>query len=101
MNNHIHLILQPTTKDGLQKVLKPLHMRYSQYINKQQNITGILWQGRFFSSPLDEQYTCYGFAYEYDSSLSWCEFILTENKIKNKRVASPLSKRPYLHFNDN
>jgi hypothetical protein len=42
MNNHIHLILQPTTKEGLQKVLKPLHMRYSQYINKQQNITGIL-----------------------------------------------------------
>jgi putative transposase len=38
-------------------------MRYSQYINKQQNITGILWQGRFFSSPLDEQYTYYGFAY--------------------------------------
>jgi putative transposase len=27
------------------------------------NITGILWQGRFFSSPLDEQYTYYGFAY--------------------------------------
>jgi putative transposase len=39
---HIHLILQPTTKEGLQKALKPLHMRYSQYINKQQNITGIL-----------------------------------------------------------
>ncbi|SMN12449.1 Transposase and inactivated derivatives [uncultured Candidatus Thioglobus sp.] len=29
MTNHIHLILQPTTVDGLQKVLKPLHMRYS------------------------------------------------------------------------
>jgi hypothetical protein len=28
---------------------------------------------------------------KYDSSLSWCEFILTEIKIKNKRVASPLS----------
>jgi hypothetical protein len=27
-------------------------MRYSQYINKQQNITGILWQGRFFKSSL-------------------------------------------------
>jgi putative transposase len=59
MNNHIHLILQPTTKEGLQKVLKPLHMRYSQYINKQQNITGILWQGRFFSSPLDNNFCHY------------------------------------------
>ncbi|CAC9471402.1 hypothetical protein [uncultured Gammaproteobacteria bacterium] len=28
---------------------------------------------------------------KYDSSLSWYEFILTEIKIKNKRVASPLS----------
>ncbi|KAF3980838.1 MAG: transposase, partial [Methylococcales symbiont of Iophon sp. n. MRB-2018] len=63
MTNHIHLILQPTTVDGLQKVLKPLHMRYSQYINRQQNTSGILWQGRFFSSPLDEQYTYYSFAY--------------------------------------
>jgi putative transposase len=63
MTNHIHLILLPTTDDGLQKMLKPLHMRYSQYINKQQNTTGILWQGRFFSSPLDEQYTYYAFAY--------------------------------------
>lgn len=63
MTNHIHLILRPKTEDGLQKVLKPLHMRYSQYINKQQKTTGVLWQGRFFSSPLDEQYTYYAFAY--------------------------------------
>ena len=63
MTNHIHLILKPSTEDGLQKVLKPLHMSYSQYINKQQNTKGILWQGRFFSAPLDEQYTYYAFAY--------------------------------------
>ena len=25
-----------STKEGLQKALKPLYMRYSQYINKQQ-----------------------------------------------------------------
>jgi predicted HicB family RNase H-like nuclease len=32
---------------------------------------------------------------KYDSSLSWCEFILTEIKIKNKRVASPyLNRKP-------
>ncbi|RUA05146.1 MAG: hypothetical protein DSY43_05270 [Gammaproteobacteria bacterium] len=38
-------------------------MRYSQYINKQQNTSGILWQGRFFSCALDEKYTYYAFAY--------------------------------------
>jgi len=57
MTNHIHLILKPSTAEGLQKVLKPLHMRYTQYINKKQSWKGHLWQGRFFSSALDEEYT--------------------------------------------
>ena len=57
MDNHIHLILIPETADGLQNVLKPLHMRYAQYINKQHAWTGHLWQGRFFSSALDEAHT--------------------------------------------
>ncbi len=57
MTNHVHLILKPSTEDGLQKVLKPLHMRYAQYINKKHDWKGHLWQGRFFSSALDEAYT--------------------------------------------
>jgi len=57
MTNHVHLVLTPQTKDGLQQVLKPLHMRYSQHINKTKGWSGHLWQGRFFSSPLDEAYT--------------------------------------------
>ena len=57
MTNHIHLILKPSTEEGLQQVLKPLHMRYAQYINKQKGWKGHLWQGRFFSSALDELYT--------------------------------------------
>lgn len=57
MTNHVHLVLTPLSEEGLQKVLKPLHMRYSQYINKIQGWKGHLWQGRFFSSPLDEAYT--------------------------------------------
>ncbi len=57
MTNHIHLILKPTTKDGLQRVLKPLHMRYAQRINRLKDWKGHFWQGRFFSSPLDVAYT--------------------------------------------
>jgi putative transposase len=37
-------------------MLKPLHMRYAQRINRKQGWKGHLWQGRFFSSPLDEAY---------------------------------------------
>ncbi|NQY26781.1 MAG: hypothetical protein HRT92_06330 [Piscirickettsiaceae bacterium] len=45
-------MLVPHSEEGLQKALKPLHMRYSQHINKIKGWTGHLWQGRFFSSPL-------------------------------------------------
>lgn len=57
MTNHVHLVLTQHTEEGLQQVLKPLHMHYSQHINKIKGWKGHLWQGRFFSSPLDEAYT--------------------------------------------
>lgn len=56
MTNHIHLVLKPSSKEGLQQVLKPLHMRYAQYINKKMGWKGHLWQGRYFSSALDAAY---------------------------------------------
>ncbi|MCP4405651.1 MAG: hypothetical protein GY801_51160 [bacterium] len=34
MTNHIHLIRIPNTQEGLHKVLKPLHMRYAQRLNR-------------------------------------------------------------------
>lgn len=56
MSNHIHLVAVPRAEDGLQQVLKPLHMRYAQRINRTRGWKGHLWQGRFFSSALDEDY---------------------------------------------
>lgn len=56
MTNHVHLIAVPASDEGLHRVLKPLHMRYAQRINRAQGWKGHLWQGRFFSSPLDEAY---------------------------------------------
>ncbi len=57
MTNHIHLVLIPKDEKGLQSLLKPLHMRYTQRINKKMGWSGRLWQGRYFSSPLDQDYT--------------------------------------------
>jgi putative transposase len=56
MTNHIHLVALPKTEVGLQAVLKPLHMRYAQRFNRQRGWQGHVWQGRYFSSPLDEHY---------------------------------------------
>ena len=56
MDNHIHLVAVPDDDDGLHHVLRPLHMRYAQRVNRAWGWKGHLWQGRFFSSPLDDAY---------------------------------------------
>ncbi len=54
MPNHIHLIVVPRKADSIAKALNLCHMRYSQYCNKKDGKTGHLWQGRFYSCPLED-----------------------------------------------
>lgn len=54
MPNHVHLILTPSTSDGLRAALADAHRRYSRRINFAHGWTGYLWQGRFASYPMDE-----------------------------------------------
>ncbi len=56
MTNHVHFICVPTEETSLSKTFNTLHMRYSQYLNSKRGKKGHLWQGRFFSSILDESY---------------------------------------------
>ena len=56
MSNHVHLVLVPGAKESLQRALKPMHSRYAQRIHRARDWRGHLWQGRFFSSMLDEPY---------------------------------------------
>lgn len=56
MTNHIHLVAIPKTQASLYRALKPLHTRYANLLNRRFGWKGHFWQGRFFSSPLDEQY---------------------------------------------
>jgi putative transposase len=56
MANHIHVVVVPQREDALEKVFRPLHTRYAQRINRAKKWKGHLWQGRFFSSALDETY---------------------------------------------
>jgi putative transposase len=59
MTNHTHLLVVPRMKESLEKTFKPLHLRYSQRLNKRNNTVGLNWQGRFFSSPLDVDHSFY------------------------------------------
>ena len=54
MTNHVHLVLVPTDPAGLESAVGRTHWRYSQTINRLHGRSGHLWQGRFFSSPMDE-----------------------------------------------
>ncbi len=56
MPNHVHFVAVPQESDSLAKTFNTSHMRYSQYYNKKNGNTGHLWQGRFYSCPLDERH---------------------------------------------
>ncbi len=56
MTNHVHFICVPGEETSLSKTFNTLHMRYSQYLNTKRGKKGHLWQGRFYSSILDEKH---------------------------------------------
>lgn len=56
MPNHIHLIAVPFAEDGLRCAIGEAHKRYTLRINKRQKWSGHLWQGRFFSYPMDDHH---------------------------------------------
>jgi putative transposase len=56
MTNHIHIVAVPATDDGLARTFRPLHSRYAKRVNRERGWNGHVWQGRFFSSALDESY---------------------------------------------
>jgi putative transposase len=56
MSNHVHLIAVPCRPESLSHTLKQAHDRYASYWNAQQSSSGHVWQGRFYSCPLDEQH---------------------------------------------
>ena len=49
MTNHVHLLLTPEGADGAGGMMKHLGQRYVQYVNRINQRTGTLWEGRFRS----------------------------------------------------
>ena len=54
MSNHVHLIAVPRACEALAQTLKHAHGRYASYWNARNSSSGHVWQGRFYSCPLDE-----------------------------------------------
>ncbi len=62
MTNHVHILVTPSTTDGLGRLVQSIGRYYVQYFNRQYRRTGTLWEGRYKASLIDsEQYllTCH------------------------------------------
>lgn len=56
MPNHSHLIAVPNNTNSLHRAIGEAHRRYTCRINERMGWKGHLWQGRFSSFPMDEEY---------------------------------------------
>jgi putative transposase len=54
MSNHVHLVVVPRKAEALGLALKQTHGRYASYWNASHRSSGHVWQGRFYSCPLDD-----------------------------------------------
>ena len=54
MSNHVHLVVIPRRSESLPSALQCVHGRYASYFNARQSSSGHVWQGRYYSCPLDD-----------------------------------------------
>jgi len=63
MPNHIHLVAIPERADSLARALGEAHRLYTTSVNSGIGVRGYLFQGRFYSCPMDERHTVSAIAY--------------------------------------
>ena len=78
MPNHVHLLVSPSTENGLSPMMRLLGSRYVLYVNRARGRTGTLWEGRFKSNLIDsERY------------LLCCHHYIEANPVRKMIVANP------------
>jgi putative transposase len=63
MPNHFHLIAVPDAENTLARTIRRVEADYARYLNTRRGTNGHLWQARFYSTPMDEQYRWRALAY--------------------------------------
>jgi putative transposase len=56
MPNHVHLIVTPMRENAMWRTLRDTNGRYAAYLNARQTTTGHVWQGRYYSCPMDSRH---------------------------------------------
>jgi putative transposase len=83
MSNHVHLAVIPRRAEALAVALKQAHGRYAAYWNAAHTSSGHVWQGRFYSCPLDEAHLW--------QALRYTELNPVRAKMASEAVAWPWS----------
>jgi putative transposase len=86
--NHFHLLVTPSSDDGLGKMMQWIGRHYVPYFNKRHLRAGTLWQGRFKSLVIDSA----------DYFMLCCRYI-ESNPVRASLVANPgdYPDSSYLH----
>ena len=110
MDNHVHHALVPHEESSLAQTLKAVHTRYANVVNGKRCWTGHLWQQRFFSAPLDDEYLWTAIRYiernpveagivtlaedyRWSSAKSHCTGSANQNLSKGTRWATLIAQR--------
>jgi len=79
MTNHVHLIVDPgNSAENLGRLMKRIAGRYTRRINRLEQRSGTVWNGRYRSSPIDT-----------DGYLMACSRYVELNPVRASMVASP------------
>jgi len=54
MSNHLHLVAIPSAKNSFAKAFGEVFRKYTTIMNIRHGWKGVLWQGRYYSFPLDD-----------------------------------------------
>jgi len=87
MPNHVHFVAVPEREDSLSCLFKMVHRHYSRAINFRQKWTGHLWQERFHSFVMDEEYL-----------LTTVRYVDCKGRALSRSRAVALVKRRAAHF---
>ena len=54
MSTHTHLLVTPSTEEGMAKAMQQLGVRYVMYFNRRYERVGTLWTGRYRAKGIDD-----------------------------------------------
>jgi putative transposase len=78
MTNHVHLLVTPSDKNSLPRMMQSLGRRYVRMVNSRYCRTGTLWEGRYKAAPLDS-----------DSYFLACSRYVELNPVRARMVSDP------------